>query len=78
MKRTVEVAKEARELVETFRAKGYSEQEIMMGFSIAIQVAPISKAIEENPKAKRIMASASNVLREGLTLLQQLKDLKGR
>ncbi|OHD22146.1 MAG: hypothetical protein A2Y38_06290 [Spirochaetes bacterium GWB1_59_5] len=79
-KKAVEVAKRARELVEALRDEGFSEDDIALGLTIATQIAPITKALEDSPKARRILDRVMPLVREGVGLAREISAMtrKGR
>jgi hypothetical protein len=75
MRRSVEVAKRARELVDDLRKEGIDEQSILLGFAIALQVAPITKAVEDNPHIGSIAKRLAPLFKEGLDLAREIREI---
>jgi hypothetical protein len=68
-----EVTAEVRMLIEDLRAKGISDSEILIGTIAAIQAAPVTKALSQNPEVKAFLDKIGTFVRSGLDLLDVVK-----
>ena len=72
-RKTAEVTRKARELIEGLRKSGYSERDIVLGLTIAVQAAPVTRALAENPRIKKILEHVGPAIREGIEAIKELR-----
>lgn len=75
-RKTAEVARKARELIEGLRRDGHSERDIVLGLTIAVQAAPVTRALAENPRVQKLFKHLGPMIKEGLEAIEAIKELR--